>query len=261
MRKIFLLLFLIAALHATAQDEYQLAPPLLKYSSVFFKDKAVLTMSFRHPGAVIRYTTDGTAPNEKSRVYTNQLSVTALQQTIRARSFAPGFKPSDVVAVSFVKDGIPVKNITVTAPDPAYSAKGMRTLYDNAGGSTDLHGGTWLGYMKDTVEFIVDAGTARPMKKILLSVLQQKGSWIYLPVWVTVDKWNGATKSFQSFMSYDFSGNEKAEDGIVFRDLIFPKGTVAGKLRIHIGTLKKIPAGLPGENESGWLFIDEIKLF
>lgn len=261
MKKALSILLLVVCLQASAQDLYQLAPPLLKYSSVFFKDKAILTMNFRQSGAVIRYTTDGSEPTEKSMLYSRPVLITAAQQTIKARTFAAGFRSSDIVSVSFVKDGIPLKGITGSAPDPAYSGKGFASLTDNAGGSTDLHGGTWLGYRKDTVTFIVDAGAARPLHKILLSLLQQKGSWVYLPVWYTVEQYNGVTKKFQPLVSYDYSGDAKSDDGIVFRELILPASTVSSKLRIQIGTLKKIPKGLPGENESGWLFIDEIKLF
>lgn len=261
MKRTLFLFCLLLSLYASAQDVYQLAPPLLKYNSVFFRDKAVLMMSFRQPGAVIRYTTDGSDPGENSTLYSKQVIITAAQQTIKARAFAAGFKPSDVVSVSFVKDGIPLKSVTGTAPDPAYSGKGFASLTDNAGGSTDLHGGTWLGYRKDTVTFIVDAGPAQHLRKVLLSLLQQKGSWVYLPAWYSIEQYNSTAKKFQPLVSYDYSSDVKEEDGIVFRELILPAGTNTSKLRIQIGTVNKIPKGLPGENEGGWLFIDEIKLF
>ncbi len=61
--------FLLFSFNVRAQDSFQLAPPLLRYPSVFFTKEAVVEMVFAEAGTQIRYTLNGQEPNDKSPIY------------------------------------------------------------------------------------------------------------------------------------------------------------------------------------------------
>ncbi|MDM8525122.1 chitobiase/beta-hexosaminidase C-terminal domain-containing protein [Desulfococcaceae bacterium HSG8] len=64
------------------------------------------------PGALIRYTTDGTEPTENSQLYTAQISVPATM-TIRAKGFKTEWEPSETVTGKYT--------ITGTVETPGFS--------------------------------------------------------------------------------------------------------------------------------------------
>lgn len=55
------------------------------------------------PGALLRYSLDGGAPDETSPAYTGPLELTG-PATVRARAFRPGHTPSVAVHETFIVD-------------------------------------------------------------------------------------------------------------------------------------------------------------
>ena len=80
-----------------------LPAPVLSPASGLFRPSASVTISCAVPGATIRYTRDGTVPNESSPVYTGPLRVDDTV-TIQARAFAAGRNPSPVASATYVYD-------------------------------------------------------------------------------------------------------------------------------------------------------------
>lgn len=59
-------------------------------------------------GATIKYTTDGSIPNENSDTYDGNKILPYLHHTVvvgKARAYKEGFKPSSIVTVSYTDDG------------------------------------------------------------------------------------------------------------------------------------------------------------
>jgi hypothetical protein len=73
------------------------ADPLFSRGSSIITAATPITLSTSTPGATIRYTTNGSVPNEVSPIYTGPINVTATTQ-IRARAFKSGEQPSNVVS-------------------------------------------------------------------------------------------------------------------------------------------------------------------
>lgn len=76
-------------------------------------DGKVITMSCATPGASIRYTTDGSEPDENSSLYTGPVSVKS--HIYHARAFADNLFPSETVTfvTSFTAFSVPVPTATV----------------------------------------------------------------------------------------------------------------------------------------------------
>ena len=76
--------------------------PSFSVTSQTFLDEISVQLSISDVNAVIRYTTDGTAPVETSTLYTEALTVSTTTQ-IRARAFRSEFVPSEVVSETYIK--------------------------------------------------------------------------------------------------------------------------------------------------------------
>lgn len=258
MRPALIILALLCTCYAGAQGQWQLAAPILKTHSNFFQYQAQLNMYFRHPDAVIRYTLNGSEPTEKSKAYKKPVIINK-EQTIKAKVFAACFLPSETVTIHFYKRGYVMPPVKGTAPDPAYPGTGLSGLTDMMAGVTDLHFKTWLGYHTDTITYFLELNKKEKLQHLMLDYLQQRGSWVYLPQSVTVAVWNETSGRFETAIQ-ETRQTVSTDEGIVTSIMNFPANTKGNRIRIQIVPLHKIPVGLPGENEKGWLFIDEINL-
>src|SRR5437773_12087626 len=87
----------LAQMHSGAAE----APRFSRPTGTFLED-FVLELSVSTPGAVIRFTTNGSVPLESSLVYSDPIAVTNSMQ-IRARSIEIGAEPSVTASESYVK--------------------------------------------------------------------------------------------------------------------------------------------------------------
>ena len=146
MRKISVLSVLVLFQQAKAQNSFQLAPPLLKYSSVFFSGEAKVEIKFAQPGTTVHYTCNNREPTEKDPAYTGPVLLQKNFTTFKAKAFGKDFLPSETSAVTFIKDGKKIKTIEGTAADPEYPGNGPYSLTDIRGGFEQAGSPTWLGY-------------------------------------------------------------------------------------------------------------------
>ena len=253
--------FLLYSHALNAQDTFQLAPPLLKYRSVFFTDRAKLEIKFNQPGATVHYTSNDGEPDLTSPVYNSPVVIRNKKQTIRAKAFAPGLLVSETVTVTFVKEGIRINSISGSTPDPKYPGKGLPGLFDNEGGLPDMGSRTWLGYQADTVDIEIHLGKNRTIHRVLLNLLQQKGSWVWLPASIRLYGSNPGTGSYEPIPARRKNEESVPGNGIIIKEVFPGKKLYTDKLKLELITVKMIPAGNPGEGEHGWLFIDEIKVY
>ena len=91
-----------------------------------------VTITCANANATIRYTVDGTAPDETSPVYDGPIYVNDTV-TIKARAFAPGCNASAVAVADYVYDpgDGPQKGDNFDDPIDIYGASGTRVVADN----------------------------------------------------------------------------------------------------------------------------------
>jgi hypothetical protein len=78
----------------------RLTPPNLDPDGGIFDEQVEVKLASETPGALIRYTTDGSTPTEDSPLYTKPLTIAATA-TVSARAFEPGTAASDTVSAVF----------------------------------------------------------------------------------------------------------------------------------------------------------------
>jgi Fn3 associated len=253
-------LLVLYTLSVNAQDNFQLARPLLKYPSVFFTNEMAVEMIFAEANTQIRYTLDGQEPTENAQLYTQPVRMTKRFTTVKARVFSKIYKPSDVIEATFIKDGLPIKSLENTAPNPKYKGSGAMTLIDNKGGSTNISGNTWLGFQTDTVEIVMHFYKKEKVKDVLVNLLRDYGSWIFLPEKIEVYAFKN--DAFQlvdnKTVKQDTNVNGSACVPIVFA---LKNGIKTDKLKIQLYLVKQIPDWHAGKGNKSWIFVDEVKAY
>ena len=88
--------------------------PVFSIGAGFYSSSQIIVLSNSTPGGVIRYTTNGDVPTTSSHIYSSPILVTS-DEVIRARVFASGFLPSEIITNTYVINDeihLPVFSIT-----------------------------------------------------------------------------------------------------------------------------------------------------
>lgn len=256
------ILLLIVAATGYGQP-VQLAPPLLKYQSVFFKDKTTAELLFAQQGTTIHYTLNGEQPTEKDAIYTKPILLRNSITTLKAITTGEGFLPSEPVSVTFIKEGLKIKSIQQSTANKRFPGSGANTLIDNKGGITDLNSNTWLGYQQDSVEIELELEHNQKISSVLIHCLQDQGSWVFLPEQIDVAFFDERKHEFKWIAGQYSPPWEVVVPGANCQPIIIKlgKNITTEKIRIIIKGVHAIPESHPGKGTPGWLFIDEIKLY
>ena len=259
---VFLTACLLVLAPCAAQPLFQLAPPVMKYTSAFFTDRAVVRLQFRQPGAVIRYTLNGSAPNGSSTLYTGPIQITRNKTILTAKAFSQQYLPSAPVTSTFIKAGIPVASVNSSQPNGKYAAAGSASLIDNKGGIATLSARTWLGFQGDTIH--IELALAKPVavKEVLVDFLQDEGSWIFLPRQVALYYFNEKTAAFELYKKEDFlSDSPNPGARCYYAGMATGKDITTDRIKLQVMPLQHIPDWHDGKGQAAWLFIDEIKVY
>lgn len=243
-------------------QQFQLAPPILKYHSAFFSGSTTASLQFAQPGTEINYTLNGDEPKPGNIVYHTPITITKSLTTLKAKVFGIGFLPSQTVQVTFIKDGLKIKSIETPTPNERFTGNGSSTLFDNEGGIPDMHNKNFLGYQQDSVLMIVTLEKKQIIKSVLLDFLRDEGSWIFLPQSIRIYYFDDAKNSYHLMGIKGISSDTAVHGGAaIFEVIPAIKKVKAVKLKIIITPLQSMPEGHPGQGKPAWLFIDEIKIY
>jgi Chitobiase/beta-hexosaminidase C-terminal domain len=260
MKQVLLSLFLLMGLQVYGQQLFQLAPPLLKYGSVFFEGSTSVEIRFNQPGAEVRYTLNGKEPTSNDVVYTKPVRI-AKQATLKAKAFGKSFLPSETVQARFIKNGKKITEIVFSIPSEQYSSTRKDILFDNKGGLLNIHNGSWLGYNTDTVTIMIRLQQKEKITSVLLNMLQDEASWIFLPEQTLLYYFNEKQHAFEPVAKELLTFDKQTTKAIVSKTIGFQQPVYTDQLKLVLLPLKNIPAWHPGKGNHGWLFIDEIKVF
>ena len=243
-------------------QQFQLAPPMVMYNSVFFTGSSIVTMKFAEPATKIFYTLNGKEPNEKATVYEKPVVIKKSFTTLKAKVFGKDYLPSETVQATFIKDGLKIKLVQQSPANEKFPGNGTSALFDNAGGIADLHSKNFFGYQQDSIEINVTLERKQSIHSLLLDFLQDQGSWVFLPQKIRVLYFDSKKNAYQNFAEKTISSETIVNQCSTVIEIIkADKKIVADKLKIIIEPLQSIPESHPGKGTPAWLFIDEIKIY
>ncbi len=244
------------------QEQFQLTAPILKYPSIFFSQKTYVSMEFAYPNTEIHFTNNHKNPTLTDPIYKKPILIQNNFTTIQAKVFGNGFMPSDIAAVTLIKDGKKILKTEHTTPHPKYAAAGHMALFDLKGGSINIGSNTWLGYDCDTVKIALTLTKPETVNALLFNFLQHENAWIFLPDEISIQWYNPQLNAYQFFGKLSIESVVQAVGAHCKYKLVNTKRKVlTDKFLIHILVKKQIPDWHPAKGSHAWMFIDEIKVY
>jgi hexosaminidase len=155
------------------------------------------------------------------------------------------------------------KKITLlTPPAPAYPGNGAFTLVDGIQNEKGLgRSSEFLGFSGKDMEVIIDLNQPTEINRVTIHVMDQGGSWVYLPKAVEV--------TYLTAPGFSEAERAGAPRQIKQVDPIKEKGAkevvvesrqTCRYVHILVRNFGIIPSGNQGAGNPAWLFVDEIEI-
>ena len=235
MRTVNVLFFLFFFQQSFGQSLFQLAPPVLKYNSAFFSGGTSFEVIFNQPGSEIRYTLNGNEPTGNDLLYSGAVAIN-VKTVVKVKTFGKDFLPSETVIATFIKNGKAIKNIEFSKPNESYANARPDILNDNIGGILNYRSGTWLGYDSDSVTIHIDLAKKEAINTILISMLQDENSWIFMPEELFVYYFDDKQKMYLPAGKEIFSHKPMGSKQCNIREIKPAPGIISPKIETRIIT-------------------------
>lgn len=243
----------------------------INYSAAYYDLKAtilpaekagelVYKLESKDKQLTIQYTKDGNFAAGKA--YQSPIQI-AQSNTITAATFKDGLQISNALTQEFKFNLATGKKISlVNEAHKSYPGDGAFTLVNGVQNEKKLaRSAEFLGFLGKDLDALIDLNTLTDIQSVKLHVLDQNGSWIYLPSQIEI--------TYLPDTDLTDAIIEQAPKEIKQIDPIKEKGTSlitinsqqkCRYLHIVARNYGNIPSGNPGAGNPAWLFVDEIEV-
>jgi len=223
-----------------------------------FTDKVKVSLESDIPNARIYYTTDGSLPNLKSKVYRKALE---FDSTIKLRAITSlNNKTSTFSASANLYKIKAYKQLSLKSPaSKKYAGKSELSLVDGELGTENYLDVEWLGFEGEDMELLIEFNQITSISSFIASCLQNNGSWIFLPKEREFYASNDG-KSFSKIQSVKEEISVKPDSYHLFEVKNTFEPTETKFLKIIIKNIGICPDDHPGAGNKAWLFVDEIMI-
>lgn len=200
--------------------------------------EAAVTLHAKQEGT-LRYTTDGSLPDETSPVYTGPIPLR--QDTVlSARLFLPDGRISEAVRAHyrFTLTEMKLQSPTRFDPRAVFSAGGINGLLDPRRGSCDYLCGQWLGTLEN-LDVTATLPAEREIESIGMGFLSHHRSGIVFPEYIEL--FTGPDADHLTLKAAMHLPCEPCEREIVKKDFIFPVNESLGCFRIIAHRYARMP--------------------
>jgi len=233
------------------EKQVKLSKPLVTLDSVFFYEKATINYEHRMEGSQIE------EYNQNTKEYKPSFSygiVSYATGHMKYRVVKEPFTPSDPVEISYYRINpnlTPSYIRSIEKPNSSYEGNGVQTLIDLEKSELDFKSEKWLGFDQDSVTFVLRFDDQKEVSTLVLSSLQDQGSWIFPPARVRIS--HDETLIHDWLMCPLVEGTPPQ---FHFQEIDL-KDTKVTNLKI-VCYSSKLPSWHPGTGKNAWLFLDEI---
>jgi len=221
-----------------------------------FASEMQIGMGCFDKGAVLRYTLDGSDPDQGSPVYDEPIIISE-NTHVKVFSHSAGKAPAKVVEgfFSLMPEG---RKVTYnTQYDPQYTAGDSIALIDLIRGTDNFRTGSWQGFHGVDVDVVVDLGEAQRVNIIRAGFVQDQNSWIFMPEWVEFSvSANG--EDYKIVGRQENTIDPKEDGGIIHDFSVMTAGMNIRYIRVMAKNRGVCPDWHPGAGNAAWLFIDEV---
>ncbi|HHE38109.1 MAG TPA: hypothetical protein ENL20_06005 [Candidatus Cloacimonetes bacterium] len=208
-----------------------------------------------HKNSEIRFTLDGTDPDENSTLYSKPVPINKTS-ILKASVFQNGEK-SGLAEKHFNIHKAVGKKVKYQTKYKKYNAGGNYGLVNGLYGSLYHRDGNWQGFKEDDLSVIIDLGEMTEVNFIKTRFLEKTSSWIFLPESIEI----AISKDDKNYEVVSAKKNEIPEN---YRDAFIQEFVVELKnkktrfIRILGKNIKKCPDWHNGAGDKSWIFTDEI---
>lgn len=235
----------------------QLTPPLLVADGDLFLDTMSVSLSHQGPTAKIRYTLDGSIPDETSLLYTEPIVINTSSE-VTAVALMDGWQISEPVNRMFVKSSYEILQCKIDKkPNEKYAAEGPNTLTDLNKGSNEFGDGKWLGFFAEDIELTLDLGAVKMVKAVSFGSLRDYRSYIFNPIGAQLSLSTDGN-IYQEVKTSKWSQITGPKDTEVVNAVLDIPESQARYIKLNITAQKKNPNWHSDPGADAWLFIDEV---
>lgn len=242
------------------KEMLRLSAPYLRNDAQVLKQDEAVMLKHNLPGAVIRYTTDGSdADSVKSNIYKDPLPVSSYT-VIKTKAYKDRWLTSKQVEYVFFKTGVkPSRAELLTKPDSKYAGEGPSTLIDNKKGMPDFYRDpSWMAFRNEPLEAVFFFENEVPtLTNITLSYARNIGSMCMPPA--TFEVWGGSGPKDLKLLRKITPAQPTTwvSTRIEGASIDIPASTFAC-YKILARPLAKLPDFRDAKKEKGWLMVDEV---
>jgi len=225
-----------------------------KYDTAVNKNKLYLITEQYKPE--IRYTLDGSLPNDSSEIYESFISPDE-NCTIAAAVFQEGElqrKPSIFNYIDHKGLGADIKFLK--SPSSRYGKETQAGLLDGIIGSEDFRDGLWTGFEGKDMIAEIEFKQPTDLHNISFSYIKHDGAWILPPKSVRVYT-RKADDAYGLVMEKDLSKLIKQKDGKYNTQLDLDFNDAVA-IKLVVENYRKLPSSHPYAGNECWLFLDEL---
>ncbi|MDP3582494.1 MAG: chitobiase/beta-hexosaminidase C-terminal domain-containing protein, partial [Ignavibacteria bacterium] len=140
-----------------------------------FEENQKVKISSDSKRVKIYYTLDGTVPNEKSNLYSGEISLKN-STVVTTLAISPYGKSSLPLSAKFNKAKYAI-DYKIPFSDK-FPASGKLTLVDGVSGAANFNDGKWLGFQGTDVDVIIDLKEIKSVTKVAAGFLRDINSYI-----------------------------------------------------------------------------------
>ena len=221
-----------------------------------FEKETTVKISMPETNAKIFYTTDGSAPDEKSAEYKKPFTIA---ETAIVKAVSVNGKNEKSLTVESKLNKMPhdweVK--VLSKYNRQYTGGGDSGLIDGIRGTTNFASGEWQGYQSQDFAAIIDLKRETEIKRVGGGFLQVARSWIWMPTRIEF----AVSSDGKEFEKVALIETDVAPENIehIIKDYFQTIKPTKGRFVLVKATnLGKIPTWHPGAGFDAFIFVDEI---
>jgi hexosaminidase len=217
----------------------------------------ILSLESGQNNIELRYTTDKSMPDHKSKLYIQPLTISE-SKTVTISAFLNNQQVGNTKTLSFdfhkgLNAEITIKNMY----HERYRANGEKSLIDGIRGTDNFKDGNWQGFEGVDFEATIDIGTEQVVNKVIPRFYLNSNSWIFLPEEVDISL--STDGKYYSEIKTILNDIPQKNSEIILKDFTANfLNTKARFIKVVGKNIKVCPDWHPGAGGKAWLFIDEI---
>lgn len=234
--------------------------PVISKDRDRFDQPMTISMSTDVPKAEIRYTTDGSMPNEKSELYKKPF-VISNSTYVKAKTYLKGATPSFTTIKRFNFDYI-INATYANKPNTPYNYNPESILFDGETGDISELSHGWLGFSGNNLDVVLELSKAIELQQVVVSFAHVPDAWAFAPTGVQVfvsgdgENYSPAINAKLKYASEEQSMNSPQKVKVI----VEVNQNNVKYVRLVAKNMGRIPSWHKARGLRPWIMVDEIEL-